>query len=100
MHARHFSTPSSGTVEDPVTGTASGVLGAYYREFVDGVWDGTSPLVVEQGIEIGRDGRVYVWALKNADRYEVRIAGTACFVEERTVTLHNDRILILQGAST
>ena len=100
MHARHFSTPSSGTVEDPVTGTASGVLGAYYREFVDGVWDGTSPLVVEQGIEIGRDGRVYVWALKNADRYEVRFAVTACFVEERTVTLHNDRILILQGAST
>jgi PhzF family phenazine biosynthesis protein len=28
MRARHFSAPRSGTVEDPVTGTASGVLGA------------------------------------------------------------------------
>lgn len=35
MHARHFSAPSSGTVEDPVTGTASGALGAYYRVFVE-----------------------------------------------------------------
>lgn len=87
MHARHFSAPSSGTVEDPVTGTASGVLGAYYREFVDGVWDDTSPLLVEQGLEIGRDGQVHVWAVKTATGYAVRIAGTACFVEERTLNV-------------
>lgn len=34
MHARHFSSPYSGTVEDPVTGTASGVMGAYYKKFI------------------------------------------------------------------
>src|SRR5690625_40833 len=30
MHARHFSSPYSGTMEDAVTGTASGVMGAFY----------------------------------------------------------------------
>lgn len=34
MHARHFSSPYSGTVEDPVTGTASGVMGAYYMNHI------------------------------------------------------------------
>ena len=30
MHGRHFSSAYAGTIEDPVTGTASGVMGAYY----------------------------------------------------------------------
>jgi len=34
MHGRHFSSPFSGTIEDPVTGTASGVMGAYYLNFI------------------------------------------------------------------
>lgn len=85
MHARHFSSPNSATIEDPVTGTASGVLGAYYREFVDDGCDGSSPLVVEQGLELGRDGLVYVWADRTPNGYTVRIAGTACFVTERIV---------------
>jgi len=79
MHARHFSSPRSGTIEDPVTGTASGVLGAYYREYIHGAQD-ESPLIVEQGQEIGRDGRVKVWAIKNDDSYAVRIAGAGCIV--------------------
>lgn len=70
-------------MEDPVTGTASGVLGAYYRSFIDTNVELLLPLIVEQGGEIGREGRVLVWAEKNADGYAVRIAGTACFVEER-----------------
>lgn len=32
MHARHFSSPYSGTIEDAVTGTASGVMGAFIGE--------------------------------------------------------------------
>lgn len=32
MHGRHFSSPYSGTVEDPVTGTASVVMEAYYLQ--------------------------------------------------------------------
>ena len=79
MHARHFSSPRSGTVEDPVTGTASGVLGAYYREHIHEAQE-EAPLIVEQGQELGRNGRVKVWAIKNGDTYAVRIAGTGCIV--------------------
>jgi PhzF family phenazine biosynthesis protein len=82
LHARHFSAPSSGTIEDPVTGTASGVLGAYYQEFMGGR-DGTpQPLVVEQGYEVGREGRVLVWAEKGSGGYAVRIGGSAVLAEE------------------
>jgi PhzF family phenazine biosynthesis protein len=69
MHARHFSSPYSGTVEDAVTGTASGVMGAYYNRYVAR----KELLLVEQGLEIERDGRVLVEV--NADT--VRIRGTA-----------------------
>lgn len=34
MHGRHFSSPFSGMTEDPVTGTASGVMGAYYAKYI------------------------------------------------------------------
>jgi PhzF family phenazine biosynthesis protein len=80
LHARHFSSPTSGTLEDAVTGTASGVLGAYYRRFITNRDDIEQPLVIEQGYEIGREGTVQVWATKVEDNYAVRIAGRACFV--------------------
>ena len=80
MHARHFSSPRSGTVEDPVTGTASGVLGAYYVEFVTA--QAEPPLLVEQGQEVGRDGRVWVWAETRDQGGHVRVGGTGCFVRE------------------
>lgn len=85
MHARHFSSPGSGTLEDAVTGTASGVLGAYRRRFIrDG---GADPLVVEQGYEVGREGTVRVWATGQGTDYSVRIAGGACFVNEIAIEL-------------
>lgn len=77
MHARHFSAPGSGTIEDPVTGTASGVLGAYYQEFICGQPRMSQPIVIEQGYEVDREGKVLVWAEKNNDNYTVRIAGSA-----------------------
>lgn len=83
LHARHFSSPSSGTVEDPVTGTASGVLGAYFQEFVVRNRAASQPLVIEQGYEMGREGRVTVWAERNGDNYAVRIAGTAILCAEK-----------------
>ena len=83
LHARHFSSPRSGTVEDPVTGTASGVLGAYYWEFIEA--DAPSPLLVEQGHEIGRDGRVRVWVERRDGRCHVRVGGTGCFVRELAI---------------
>ncbi len=83
LHARHFSSPRSGTVEDPVTGTASGVLGAYHLEFIAD--EAPSPLVVEQGQEIGRDGRVRVWVERRDGRCHVRVGGTGCFVRELAI---------------
>ena len=93
LHARHFSSPRSGTVEDPVTGTASGVLGAYCREFIEAGAASplavsplaVSPLIVEQGQELGRDGRVSVWVAQREGEYHVRVGGTACFVREMAI---------------
>lgn len=93
MHARHFSSPYSGTIEDPVTGTASGVMGAYFLTFMNKELNKVE-FVVEQGQEIGRDGRVIVKAEKSertgevekaekaGEEIDVRITGTAVFVGE------------------
>lgn len=58
MHARHFSSPYSGTIEDAVTGTASGVMGAYFATYRYSHFDDPLHLIVEQGQEMGKDGRV------------------------------------------
>lgn len=81
MHARHFSSPYSGTVEDPVTGTGSGVMGAYYMKYLEKDKKYIK-FTVEQGTEIGRDGRVVVEVEKNSEDVEVYISGTAVFVKE------------------
>lgn len=81
MHARHFSSPFSGTVEDPVTGTASGVLGAYDLTYLNSNRSSTQ-FMVEQGQEMGKDGRVHVHVLRNQDKMDVYISGTAIFVDE------------------
>lgn len=81
MHARHFSSPYSGTLEDPVTGTASGVMGAYYLTYMNKELNRVE-FVVEQGQEIGRDGRVIVKAEKSGKEMDIRITGTAVFVRE------------------
>lgn len=61
MHGRHFSSAFAGTTEDPVTGTASGVMGAYALRYLQP--DAAAvDLVVEQGQEIGKDGIVGVHA--------------------------------------
>jgi PhzF family phenazine biosynthesis protein len=86
MHGRHFSSPYSGTVEDPVTGTASGVMGAYHAKYID-QRDGQFIFIVEQGQEIRRDGRVRVEVDVEGDAYRVRITGTACFVRDVTVEI-------------
>ena len=86
MHARHFSSPYSGTTEDPVTGTASGVMGAYYLTYVNRGADQVK-FVVEQGHEIGRDGKVEVSVTREGDGMDVRIKGTAVFVREMNIEL-------------
>ncbi|MCD8793460.1 PhzF family phenazine biosynthesis isomerase [Staphylococcus gallinarum] len=88
MHGRHFSSPYSGTVEDPVTGTASGVMGAYYAKFVDQESQDTYQFVVEQGQEIDKDGRVLVNIKISDNHYDVQITGIAVYVDTMEITLN------------
>ena len=49
-HARQtFSSPYSGTIENAVTGTASGVMGAFYTKYINTNFETSLNLVVEQG---------------------------------------------------
>lgn len=89
MHARHFSSPFSCTVEDAVTGTASGVMGAYYADFIKEDRKDVMKLVVEQGHEIGKDGRVGVRVSKNGESYDIQITGNAVFVKDFEIMLEN-----------
>ena len=81
MHGRHFLSPHSGTMEDPVTGTASGVMGAYYAKFIKET-SIIEPIIVEQGQEIGKDGQVIVHIKENNDVIDVEISGTAVYMDE------------------
>jgi trans-2,3-dihydro-3-hydroxyanthranilate isomerase len=85
-HGRHFSSPFSGTVEDPVTGTASGVMGAYYARFIQPGQQQYS-LTVEQGQEAGYNGRLQVYVQVVGGEYQVSITGTAVFVRTFTVEI-------------
>ncbi|WP_342505374.1 PhzF family phenazine biosynthesis protein [Sporosarcina sp. FSL K6-2383] len=87
MHARHFSSPFSGTIEDAVTGTASGVMGAYYATYIDNDFEEHLNLVVEQGHEIGKDGRVQVGVSKNQESYDIEIRGNAVYVKEFEIVI-------------
>jgi len=65
VHGRAF-VPLAGIPEDPVTGTASGVVGAYLRHF--DALDRPDPLVCEQGHFLDRPGHV---AVRTGDPIEV-----------------------------
>ncbi|MGO1421488.1 MAG: PhzF family phenazine biosynthesis isomerase [Staphylococcus equorum] len=79
MHGRHFSSTFSGTIEDPVTGTASGVMGAYFAKYIKKECDMPINLIVEQGQEMNKDGHMIV---NVAENYEIEITGNAVYVEE------------------
>lgn len=80
MHGRHFSASHSGTVEDPVTGTASGVMGAYYISYIKHV--NQAEILIEQGNEIGRKGIVRVYAAKRNSLINVSISGKAVYMRD------------------
>lgn len=84
VHARHFSSPYSGTVEDPVTGTASGVMGAYYVSYIRPFLPLAS-FKVEQGFELGREGYVTVDVKKVGGECNVSVTGTAVLVREMEI---------------
>ncbi|MDD5935649.1 MAG: PhzF family phenazine biosynthesis protein [Clostridiales bacterium] len=83
MHARHFSSPYSGTIEDAVTGTASGAMGAYYQKYIKPC-NSKQRIRIEQGNEIGREGFVEVEVPKDLSE-AVTIYGTAVCSEKRTL---------------
>lgn len=79
FHARHFSSPYSGTVEDSVTGTASGVMGAYALNHIF-IEAPKKELRVCQGKQLHREGIVTVHVIRSEDqKHKVSISGTACF---------------------
>ncbi|MNP81090.1 hypothetical protein D3C76_1793620 [compost metagenome] len=61
-------------------------MGAYYLTYVKRGADQVK-FVVEQGHEIGRDGKVEVSVTREGDGMDVRIKGTAVFVRELNVEL-------------
>ena len=79
MHGRHFSSTFSGTIEDPVTGTASGVMGAYFAKYIKKESDMPINLIVEQGQEMNKDGQVIV---NVAENNEIEITGNTVYVDE------------------
>jgi trans-2,3-dihydro-3-hydroxyanthranilate isomerase len=76
-HARHFA-PAAGVSEDPVTGSASGAMGAYLVRY------GIVPpgrFMVEQGHIIGRAGAVYIEVDQEGEAITaVRVGGQAVTV--------------------
>ncbi|GEN51658.1 PhzF family phenazine biosynthesis protein [Alkalibacterium pelagium] len=87
MHGRHFSAAGTGSVEDPVTGTASAVMGAYYLKYIADQTDQAAQLTIEQGQEMGKDGRVYVNIDPSTDPSSVSISGEAVYVADFDLTL-------------
>lgn len=81
MHARHFSSPYSGTIEDPITGTASGVMGAYYATYINPNITEEN-IIVEQGQEINKDGEVHIYIKKQANSIDIEMSGTAIYVND------------------
>jgi len=79
LHGRTFA-PLAGIPEDPVTGTASGAVGAYLRHY--GAVDAPDPLVFEQGHFLDRPGRV-----------RVRTGGTPAVGGEAVTVLEGDVVV-------
>ena len=73
LHVRVF-TECFGIPEDPATGSANGCLAAYlakHRYFGSSDVD----ITVEQGVEMGRDARLYLRAAQQNDRYSISVGG-------------------------
>jgi len=87
LHARHFSSPYSGTIEDITTGTASGVMGAYFANYIDREVQLPKTLTVEQGQELGKDGRVHVHVKNDKEKLNISITGTAVHVKDLKVQI-------------
>jgi trans-2,3-dihydro-3-hydroxyanthranilate isomerase len=73
LHVRVF-TECFGIPEDPATGSANGCLAAYLskHEYFDST---TVDVTVEQGVEMGRDARLYLRASQGESGYSIGVGG-------------------------
>lgn len=97
IHGRMFA-PGVGVSEDPVTGTASGAVGAYLREVE--AFDGEFPdeMVFEQGHFLDRPGRVQVRARSDP----VAVGGRAVTALDGTIAVpapNGDDIIEASGST-
>lgn len=81
--ARHFSSPYSGTIEDAVTGTASGVIAAYLLQKFQ---KKHIEINVFQGKEMQREGRLQAYAWEE-DEVKVMIEGVCVYNRELTIDI-------------
>jgi predicted PhzF superfamily epimerase YddE/YHI9 len=66
-------------------------MGAYYAKYIkNNNFEETLNLIVEQGQEIQKDGRVMVRISKNSEFYGVEITGNAVHVKDFEVFLENE----------
>ena len=82
--ARHFSSPYSGTIEDAVTGTASGVIAAYLLEKFQ---KKHITIKILQGKEMEREGTLQAYAWKEDEKVKVKIEGVCVFNQELSIDL-------------
>jgi trans-2,3-dihydro-3-hydroxyanthranilate isomerase len=73
LHVRVF-TECFGVPEDPATGSANGCLAAYLSKH-QYFGSTTVDVTVEQGVEMGRDARLYLRAGQNESGYSIGVGG-------------------------
>ncbi|KGF68609.1 phenazine biosynthesis protein PhzF [Hoeflea sp. BAL378] len=84
FHARMFA-PGEGVIEDPATGSAAAALSGAIHHF-DGLLEGNHPLVIEQGVEMGRPSLIHLHIDCTAQEIShVRIGGEAVRIATGTL---------------
>lgn len=87
IRVRSFA-PADGIPEDPVCGSGNGCVAVYMA--THGILGGPRDYTAEQGIEIGRDGRVIVRVLESDGVFTPQIGGQAVTVIEGVLRLAGD----------
>ncbi|HEX2148524.1 MAG TPA: PhzF family phenazine biosynthesis protein [Pseudorhizobium sp.] len=86
FHARMFS-PDMGIAEDPATGSAVAALAGAIHHF-DALPDGHHPILVEQGVEMGRPSYIHLHVdVKEGQIAKARIGGQAVRLARGTLEL-------------
>lgn len=67
-----------------MTGTASGVMGAYMKQYGN---TEQREFIIEQGQEIGKDGKVEIEINEEGDHVKVNMTGTAVYSETRILKI-------------